>query len=131
MCPPYWFDTPEEVIRLHSSRPYLIYMIGFMPGFPYLGDLPERLITPRLKTPRVSVPAGSVAIAQKQTGIYPVESPGGWQIIGRTPVKLFDPEKDPPVLLTMGDRVQFHPIDEKEFEQWHEQKPSRSLIPAS
>jgi KipI family sensor histidine kinase inhibitor len=113
--------TPEEVIRLHCSKPYFIYMIGFMPGFPYMGELPNTLITPRLKTPRLSVPAGSVAIAQKQTGIYPVESPGGWQILGRTPVKLFDPEKDPPALLRMGDLVQFYPIGEKEFHQWNSQ----------
>jgi len=111
--------TPEEVIRLHCSKPYFIYMIGFMPGFPYMGELPDALITPRLKTPRLSVPAGSVAIAQKQTGIYPVESPGGWQILGRTPVKLFDPEKNPPALLRMGDLVQFYPIGEQEFHEWN------------
>jgi len=108
----------EEVIRLHCSKPYFIYMIGFMPGFPYMGELPDALITPRLKTPRLSVPAGSVAIAQKQTGIYPVESPGGWQILGRTPVKLFNPEEEPPALLRMGDLVQFYPISEKEFQEW-------------
>jgi len=113
--------TPEEVIRLHCSKPYFIYMIGFMPGFPYMGELPDVLITPRLKTPRLSVPAGSVAIAQKQTGIYPVESPGGWQILGRTPVKLFNPEKEPPALLRMGDLVQFYPISKKEFHEWNSQ----------
>jgi len=112
--------SPEEIVRLHCSKPYFIYMIGFMPGFPYMGELPDTLITPRLKTPRLSVPAGSVAIAQKQTGIYPMESPGGWQIVGRTPIKLFDPEKDPPALLQMGDLVQFYPIEEKEFESWKE-----------
>jgi KipI family sensor histidine kinase inhibitor len=110
--------SPEEVIQLHCSKPYFIYMIGFMPGFPYMGELPETLITPRLKTPRLSVPAGSVAIAQRQTGIYPMESPGGWQIIGRTPVKLFNPEREPPALLQMGDHVQFFPISEKEFKEW-------------
>jgi KipI family sensor histidine kinase inhibitor len=108
-----------EVIRLHCSRPYFIYMIGFMPGFPYMGELPEELITPRLKTPRLLVPAGSVAIAQKQTGIYSMDSPGGWQILGRTPVKLFGPEREPPALLQMGDLVQFYPISEKEFKEWH------------
>jgi inhibitor of KinA len=112
--------SPQEVIRLHCSKPYFIYMIGFMPGYPYMGELPGALITPRLKTPRLSVPAGSVAIAQKQTGIYPMESPGGWQILGRTPVKMFDPEKDPPALLQMGDLVQFYQIGEKEFENWKE-----------
>jgi KipI family sensor histidine kinase inhibitor len=110
--------SPQEVIRLHCSKPYFIYMIGFMPGYPYMGELPGALITPRLKTPRLSVPAGSVAIAQKQTGIYPMESPGGWQILGRTPVKMFDPEKDPPALLQMGDLVQFYPINEEEFKEW-------------
>jgi KipI family sensor histidine kinase inhibitor len=112
--------TPEEVVRLHCSKPYLIYMIGFMPGFPYMGELPEALATPRLKTPRLSVRAGSVAIAQRQTGIYSMESPGGWQILGRTPVRLFDPEKESPVLLQMGDLVQFYPISEMEFKEWHE-----------
>jgi KipI family sensor histidine kinase inhibitor len=109
----------NEVIQLHCSKPYFIYMIGFMPGYPYMGELPDALITPRLKTPRLSVPVGSVAIAQKQTGIYPMESPGGWQIIGRTPVKIFDPKREPPALLQMGDLVQFYPISEKEFEEWH------------
>jgi len=112
--------SSEEVIRLHCSKPYLIYMIGFMPGFPYMGELPQELAIPRLKTPRLSVPTGSVAIAQKQTGIYPMESPGGWQIIGRTPVKLFDPQKKPPSLLQMGDFVQFYQISEKEFGNWNE-----------
>ena len=112
--------SPEEVIRLHCSKSYFIYMIGFMPGFPYMGELPDALVTPRLKTPRLSVPAGSVAVAQRQTGIYSMESPGGWQVLGRTPVKLFDPEKDPPALLQMGDLVHFYPISEKEFEEWHE-----------
>jgi inhibitor of KinA len=111
----YHHTTPEEIIRLHCSRPYLIYMIGFMPGFPYMGELPEGLVTPRLKTPRLSVSTGSVAIAQKQTGIYPMESPGGWQILGRTPVKMFDPVKVPPAYLRMGDLVQFHRISEEEF----------------
>lgn len=110
--------SPEEVIRLHCSKPYLIYMIGFMPGYPYMGELPEALITPRLKTPRLSVPKGSVAIAQRQTGIYSMESPGGWQIIGRTPVELFDSHREPPALLRMGDWVQFYAISEKEFEEW-------------
>ncbi len=112
--------SPAEVIQLHCSKPYLIYMIGFMPGFPYMGELPEALLTPRLKTPRLSVPKGSVAIAQRQTGIYSIRSPGGWQVLGRTPVELFDPEEDPPALLQMGDFVQFYQISEKEFKEWHE-----------
>ena len=111
--------STEEVIRLHCSKPYFIYMIGFMPGFPYMGELPEKLATPRLKTPRLLVPAGSVAIAQKQTGIYSMDSPGGWQILGRTPTKMFDPEREPPALFQMGDLVRFYPISEKEFKEWH------------
>ena len=120
--------TSEEVIRLHCSKPYFIYMIGFMPGFPYMGELPDALITPRLKTPRLSVPAGSVAIAQKQTGIYPVESPGGWHILGRTPVRLFNPGEEPPALLRMGNLVQFYPISEKEFHSWNSQSASSSAV---
>jgi len=111
--------SPEEVIRLHCSKPYLIYMIGFMPGYPYMGELPQELVVPRLKTPRLIVPKGSVAIAQRQTGIYSMESPGGWQLLGRTPVEMFDPEKNPPALLQMGDFVQFYQISEKEFRDWH------------
>ena len=114
----YHQTSPEEVIQLHCNNPYLIYMIGFMPGYPYMGELPQALVTPRLKTPRLSVPKGSVAIAQRQTGIYSMESPGGWQILGRTPVGLFDPGKDPPALLKMGDFVQFYPISEKEYKEW-------------
>jgi inhibitor of KinA len=110
--------TAEEVVRLHTSRPYLIYLIGFMPGYPYMGELPDGLVTPRLKTPRLVVPAGSVGIAQRQTGIYSMESPGGWQILGRTPVRLFDPAKGEPALLRMGDFVQFYPIAEGEFGRW-------------
>jgi KipI family sensor histidine kinase inhibitor len=111
--------SPEDVIRLHCSKSYLIYMIGFMPGYPYMGELPQTLVVPRLKTPRLVVPKGSVAIAQRQTGIYSMESPGGWQILGRTPVELFNPEKDPPALLQMGDFVQFYPISEEEFHNWN------------
>jgi len=118
--------SPEQVIHLHCSKPYFIYMIGFMPGFPYMGELPDGLVTPRLKTPRLSVPTGSVAIAQRQTGIYSMKSPGGWLILGRTPVKLFDPQKDPPALLKMGDMVQFHPINEKEFQEWTNDKNVKS-----
>ncbi len=110
--------SPKEAIRLHSGTTYQVYMIGFNPGFPYLGELPEGLVTPRRETPRTLIPAGSVAIAQKQTGIYPAESPGGWQVIGRTPLKLFDPSQSPPTLLAMGDRVRFFPIGNEEFESW-------------
>jgi len=107
--------TPEEVIRIHSSQDYLVYMLGFTPGFAYLGGNLEKIATPRLKTPRVVVPAGSVGIAESQTGIYPIESPGGWQIIGRTPLKLFNPIQPPHFLLAAGDMVRFAPIHEKQY----------------
>jgi len=99
--------TPDEVVEIHSSAEYLVYFLGFSPGFPYLGGMPESIAAPRLETPRKRVPAGSVAIGGRQTGVYPIASPGGWRIIGRTPLRLFDPDADPPVLLQMGDRVRF------------------------
>jgi inhibitor of KinA len=102
--------SPEEVVRLHSKTRYMVYMIGFSPGFPYMGDLPEGLVTPRRETPRVKVPRGSVAIAQNQTGIYPAPSPGGWHILGRTPLSLFDATQWPPTPIEMGDFVEFIPI---------------------
>lgn len=108
--------TPDEVIALHSQSYYLIYMLGFSPGFPYLGGLSPRLATPRHASPRPRVAAGSVGIANSQTGIYSIESPGGWQIIGRTPLKLYDPEQ-PSFLLKAGDYVRFIPISQKEYEQ--------------
>jgi KipI family sensor histidine kinase inhibitor len=107
--------TPEEVIRLHTQPTYQVYMIGFMPGYPYMGEVVDSLVTPRRETPRTDVMQGSVGIAQKQTGIYPVTSPGGWQIIGRTPIRLFDPQKNPPSFLEMGYRVNFYPITAKEM----------------
>lgn len=107
--------TPEEVVRIHSSQDYLVYMLGFTPGFPYLGGNLEEIATPRLKTPRIKVPAGSVGIAENQTGIYPIESPGGWRIIGRTPIKLFKHLRPPHFLLAAGDMVRFIPIDEEEY----------------
>jgi KipI family sensor histidine kinase inhibitor len=105
----------QEVIRLHSAPVYRIYMMGFTPGFPFLGGLPEALVTPRLETPRTHVPAGSVALAANQTGIYPVASPGGWRIIGRTPLRLFDPRRPDPFLFRAGDSLRFVPITEEEF----------------
>jgi KipI family sensor histidine kinase inhibitor len=110
--------TPEGVIGFHTQPTYRVYMIGFTPGYPYLGELPAAIATPRRKTPRTRVPRGSVGIAQKQSGIYSVDSPGGWQIIGWTPIHLFDPRRNPPSLLVMGDRVQFHTISAEEAEQW-------------
>jgi KipI family sensor histidine kinase inhibitor len=102
--------TPDEVIGMHSSAEYTVYFLGFSPGFPYLGGMPEAIAVPRLETPRRKVPAGSVAIGGRQTGVYPMASPGGWRIIGRTTLRLFDPEADPPALLRMGDHVRFVPI---------------------
>jgi inhibitor of KinA len=98
----------EDVIRLHSERTYTVYMMGFTPGFPYMGRLDEALVTPRLETPRTRVPAGTVAIAGSQTGIYPIASPGGWRLIGWTPLTLFDPHADVPFLFAPGDEVKFY-----------------------
>jgi len=108
--------TEEQVVRLHSEREYRVYMIGFVAGFPYLGEVADEIATPRLETPRLKVPAGSVGIAERQTGIYPCEAPGGWQIIGRTPFRLFDPLLQPPTPLNPGDTVKFKPILEAEYE---------------
>jgi KipI family sensor histidine kinase inhibitor len=107
--------SEEQVVRVHSGREYRVYMVGFMVGFPYMGDVADEIATPRLLTPRLRVPAGSVGIAEKQTGIYPCEAPGGWQIVGRTFLKLFDPLQEPPALLSAGDRVRFQPISEDEY----------------
>lgn len=100
----------QEVIDIHSGVDYRVYMIGFAPGFPYLGGLDQRIATPRLKTPRISVPAGSVGIAESQTGVYPNASPGGWQLIGRTASALFDVTKSSPSLITPGSKVRFVPV---------------------
>ena len=110
--------TPSEVIALHSAVTYQVYMIGFTPGFPFLGGLDPRLHTPRKKTPREKVPAGSVGLADQQTGIYSLDSPGGWRLIGRTPVKLFDLSREEALFLRAGDRVLFQPITEKEFDDY-------------
>ena len=100
----------EDVIRLHSQETYTIYFIGFLPGFPYMGPLNSKLETPRLETPRLEIKAGSVGIAGKQTGIYPLDSPGGWRIIGWTPLNLFDPGSEPPARFSPGDEVKFIPL---------------------
>lgn len=107
--------TEQEVIALHAGRDYRIYMLGFLPGFPYLGGLDERLFTPRLPTPRTAIPAGAVGIGGEQTGIYPIASPGGWQLIGRTPLKLFDPAAGT-LPYAAGDRIRFTPITRAEFD---------------
>ena len=114
--------TAEEVIRLHAGREYLVYMLGFTPGFPYLGGMDSRIATPRLKVPRTRIPAGSVGIAGEQTGIYPMDSPGGWQLIGRTPLLLFDPNRPgEEFLLQAGDRLRFCPVEPRQFETIRQQ----------
>jgi len=109
--------SPEEIIRIHTAVPYRVYMIGFLPGFAYMGVVDEKIVMPRKQQP-VNVKEGSVGIAGKQTGIYPLSSPGGWQIIGRTPIKMFDAEKDDPAVLKAGDIVQFYSITKDEFESY-------------
>lgn len=107
----------EEVIKLHTEAVYKVYMLGFVPGFAYLGGLPKQLAMPRKPVPRKAVAAGSVGIAGMQTAVYPLQTPGGWQIIGRTPVKMFDVKAENPVLLKPGDQVVFKSISETEFEE--------------
>lgn len=109
--------TRDDVISLHTSPTYQVYMIGFTPGFPFLGGLDERLHTPRRETPRTFVPAGSVGIANAQTGIYSIDSPGGWQLIGRTPLRLFDPDGKETFLLKAGDLLRFKAVTKKEYER--------------
>jgi inhibitor of KinA len=107
--------TEAQAIELHASVEYLVYFLGFVPGFAYLGELPEGLVTPRLATPRKRVPAGSVGIAGNQTGVYPFATPGGWRLLGRTPIKMFRGDSDGLSLLSIGDRVRFAPIDAQRF----------------
>jgi len=109
--------TPAEVIKLHTQPTYLVYMLGFAPGFPYLGGMNQRLTTPRKTQPRALVPVGSVGIAGPQTGIYSLPTPGGWQLIGRTPQPLFTPATSPPSLLQAGQRLRFVAISEREYQQ--------------
>jgi len=112
--------SEDEVIRLHTEPDYYCYMLGFTPGFSYLGGMNEKIATPRLENPRTRIPAGSVGIAGSQTGIYPIDSPGGWQIIGRTPLKLFDPLREPPTLLDAGLWVRFESISEEAYRKIEE-----------
>jgi inhibitor of KinA len=113
--------TPQEVIEIHAAADYLVHMIGFAPGFPYLGGMSSKIAAPRRSSPRLKIPAGSVGIAGDQTGIYPLETPGGWQLIGRTPAALFRPEQEPPTLLQAGDIVRFRSITPEQFREFREQ----------
>ena len=110
----------DEIVSIHTSREYLIYMLGFAPGFPYLGGMDERIAAPRLKVPRKKITPGSVGIAGSQTGMYPIESPGGWQLIGQTPVKLYNPQRTPAVYYNAGDYIKYRAIDASEFEHIQE-----------
>jgi len=120
----------DQIIDLHTSRSYLVYFLGFVPGFAYLGELPEALVTPRLATPRKKVPAGSVGIAGNQTGVYPVETPGGWRLLGRTPARMFQTDRAELSLVSIGDRVRFMPISREQFEilQRGEQRPASESV---
>lgn len=109
--------SEDEVIAIHSSKDYLIYMLGFLPGFCYLGGLDERIHTPRLSNPRLRIRAGSVGIGGSQTGIYPLDSPGGWQLMGMTPVKTYDPEREIPILVEAGNYIRFVPVDEGQYKR--------------
>lgn len=109
--------TVDEVIRIHTSEEYLIYMLGFIAGFPYLGGMSKEIATPRLKSPRVKIDGGSVGIAGEQTGVYPVDSPGGWQLIGRTPLKLYDADREKPVLLEAGQYIKFRSVEKEEYDR--------------
>lgn len=108
--------SPDEIVDLHTGIRFHVYMLGFAPGYPYMGDLPPRMVLPRRTDPRTRVPAGSVAIAAAMTAIYPVESPGGWHLIGATPIRLFDPRASRPALFEPGDTVRFEPISAREFD---------------
>jgi len=109
--------SKEEVIKIHTGTDYLVYMLGFMPGFTYLGGMSEKIATPRLESPRLQIYPGSVGIAGKQTGMYPSISPGGWRIIGRTPLKLYNPDSDTPVYISSGDYVRYVSISEEEYNE--------------
>ncbi len=118
--------TSEEVIARHTAPTYRIYMLGFTPGFPYLGGMDPSIAAPRRREPRIHIPAGSVGIAGEQTGVYPIVSPGGWQLIGRTPLRLFDPQKEQPMLLSAGAGIRFVPIDEEAFRKMEEKEGERA-----
>ncbi|MBZ5200687.1 5-oxoprolinase subunit PxpB [Planomicrobium chinense] len=114
--------TPEQVIDIHTSGTYSVSMIGFAPGFPFISGMSEKIAAPRRETPRLRIPERTVGIAGKQTGVYPIETPGGWQLIGRTPIRLFRPEQEIPSLLRAGDKIVFRRISEKEYDAWKEEE---------
>lgn len=114
----YHHMTEEEVVKIHTAGEYLVYMLGFCPGFPYMGGMDKRIATPRRKSPRLAIPAGSIGIAGEQTGGYPLSTPGGWQLIGRTPVEMFRPDNSrEPTLLRAGDHVHFRAVTEEEYQR--------------
>lgn len=117
----------NEVVNIHSSNPYLIYLLGFMPGFPFLGGLSEKIHTPRRNEPRTKIPAGSVGIANNQTGLYPNQSPGGWQIIGQAPIDVFNINREPMCLYQPGDYIKFYSITQEEFEDFKEQQQNNTF----
>jgi len=121
--------STEEVVAIHTSKPYQVYMLGFTPGFPYLGGMSDRIAAPRLAQPRVAIPAGSVGIAGSQTGIYPIESPGGWQLIGRTPLQVFNPGSAAPFLFAAGNYLQFTSIGIEAFNDIRKQVEAGSYTP--
>ncbi|QIM48099.1 5-oxoprolinase subunit PxpB [Pusillimonas sp. DMV24BSW_D] len=109
--------TTDQVVQLHADTQFHVYMIGFVPGYPYMGDLPKQLVLPRRSNPRTRVPPGSVAIASTMTAVYPIESPGGWHLIGATPIRLFDTRHEAPALFKPGDKVRFKPVDSNEYQR--------------
>jgi len=121
--------TEKEVIDLHAGRDYLIYMMGFTPGFPYLGGMSEKIAAPRLPEPRAEIQSGSVGIAGSQTGIYPMKTPGGWRLIGRTPVKLYQPDRKPHILLKAGNYIRFIPISLEEYNEIEAQVSNDDYTP--
>jgi inhibitor of KinA len=118
--------TPDELIAIHSQSPHVVYMLGFAPGFPYIAGLDERLAMPRRSTPRLKIPLGTIAIAGGQSVVYTLETPGGWNLIGRTPLRIFTPETDPPCLLRAGDAVHFVPITAEQYQVQHDAAARRA-----
>lgn len=119
----------EEIIRIHAGTDYKIYMLGFLPGFVYLGGMDERIAAPRLDEPRVAIPAGSVGIGGKQTGVYPIASPGGWRLIGTTPVKFYDPNREKPILCSAGEYMRFLPVSPEEYRRIEQAQEEGSWKP--